>query len=337
MFEAFPHTKNFEGHTRRAGFELELTGLDAGEVSAIIQDQIGGEITAHSPLHHEICNTQSGDYTVELDSAMVAKLAAQLEAARPSATAENQLANPASLLDMAGRFLTDAAGELVPLEVVTPPLEHDQFDQLESLRASLQQKHAQGTRAAWLNAFGMHINPDIYSDKVDETRDILRAFVLLYAWLKKELNIDPARRVLTFIDPFPASYLSVILQPDYAPNWEGLIGDYLHHNPTRNRALDLLPLFAYLHSDCLKTLDQTTQRQVKARPTYHYRLPNCDIDDPDWRIAHGWNSWVAIETLAKNKDKLRHMMERYHSVRSDPLHWISNRWIEETEAVLRDV
>lgn len=37
---------------------------------------------------------------------------------------------------------------------------------------------------------------------------------------------------------------------------------------------------------------------VKARPAYHYRLPNCLIDEPDWRLAREWNTWVAVERLA---------------------------------------
>ncbi|OBX33760.1 putative amidoligase enzyme [Halomonas elongata] len=37
-----------------------------------------------------------------------------------------------------------------------------------------------------------------------------------------------------------------MLDPDYQPDLRTLIDDYLEYNPTRNRELDLLPLFAYL-------------------------------------------------------------------------------------------
>ena len=45
----------------------------------------------------------------------------------------------------------------------------------------LHEASAQGTRASVLYAFGMHINPEIPSDHPAMLRDVLRAFVLLYA------------------------------------------------------------------------------------------------------------------------------------------------------------
>ena len=43
---------------------------------------------------------------------------------------------------------------------------------------------------------------------------------------------------------------------------------------------------------------------MSARPTFHYRLPNCRVDEPDWRIAHEWNAWVTVEALAADEDAL---------------------------------
>jgi len=44
---------------------------------------------------------------------------------------------------------------------------------------------------------------------------------------------------------------------------------------------------------------------IKPRPTWHYRLPNCLIDDPDWSLRDPWHEWVRIETLAADQDALQ--------------------------------
>jgi hypothetical protein len=43
---------------------------------------------------------------------------------------------------------------------------------------------------------------------------------------------------------------------------------------------------------------------IKPRPTWHYRLPNCLIDDPDWSLRDPWREWVRIEKLAADPDAL---------------------------------
>jgi hypothetical protein len=43
---------------------------------------------------------------------------------------------------------------------------------------------------------------------------------------------------------------------------------------------------------------------IKPRPAWHYRLPNCLIDDPEWSLARPWSEWVTIERLAADPDRL---------------------------------
>jgi hypothetical protein len=50
---------------------------------------------------------------------------------------------------------------------------------------------------------------------------------------------------------------------------------------------------------------------VKPRPAFHYRLPNCMLDEPDWRIAREWNTWVAVERLAHDTARLAEMSRDY--------------------------
>lgn len=66
-------------------------------------------------------------------------------------------------------------------------------------------------------------------------------------FLNKDAKVDIARKITPYIDNFPKEYIIKILQEDYKPTMEELIQDYLKFNPTRNRSLDMLPIFAYIN------------------------------------------------------------------------------------------
>jgi hypothetical protein len=126
---------------------------------------------------------------------------------------------------------------------------------------------------------------------------------LLYDWLVEEARIDFTRKLSSFIDPFPEPFRRKVIDPDYRPDVDGLIDDYLADNPTRNRPLDMLPAFATLRHDRVLAAAKEHD-QVKPRPTFHYRLPNCCVDDPAWTFAQEWNRWVAVERLAEDRVRL---------------------------------
>jgi len=327
-FNTLPHPKNESGKSRRAGFEFELTGVNLQGCAELIAELFGGKPSYNHSLEAEITDTNAGTFKVELDAHMIKKLASELEEER--ATSKGDIINMNKLRAHISDWIGNATEKLVPFEIVTPPMSFKQFSKLEELRERLHSAQAKGTKAGFVNAFGMHINPEIPSDKVDDIRDILRAFLILYPWLKKVMNIDLTRRILTYIDPFPVAYVKLMLAKDYAPDWGGFITDYLQHNPTRNRALDLLPLFAHVRPDSLSPLKDADRKLIKARPAFHYRFPNCEIDNPDWRIARDWNYWVDIESLASDKKKLTEMASAYLTFMEKPLHRFSDDWVQET-------
>lgn len=308
---------NIKGKPRRAGFEFELTGIKPPVLAAIIADCFGGRIVCHHSLSLEVCDTEFGDFVVEMDTTVVKKIAAKLE------TKEDD-----TLLRKASKWIADVAEQVVPYEIVTPPLEFEAFDRLEQLMDHLRKANAKGTRDAWVNAFGMHINPDISSDDVNMLRDTLRAFVILYPWLKQVMDVDPARRVLPFIDPFPNNYVKVLLNEHYHPTLDAFIKDYLYYNPTRNRALDYLPLFEHLRPGTSAQLVESERKLVKARPAFHYRLPNFDIDNPEWTIARDWNYWVEVENLSCDKTRLSRLSADYLKFLDNPFNIFSNEWVE---------
>jgi len=327
LFKKPTYTRNPEGKPRKVGFEFELAGIEPQACAELVADLFDGTIQAKHSLEIEIAGTPMGTFKVELDAKMLKDIAKKLEKEQPEA--KNKLLDTNSISTYISKWVGELAGQVVPLEIVTPPLICEQFQQLETLRKELCKKKATGTKAAFTNAFGMHINPEITSKKVEHIHDIMRAFLVLYPWLKEVMEIDLSRQLLTYIDPFPNEYVTLVLAENYAPSLDGFIDDYLEHNPTRNRVLDMLPLFAYLKPDSLDGLKEEDRKLVKARPTFHYRLPNCEIDNPDWSIARDWNYWVEIEKLAEDKQKLANMASAYLTFLDKPFHAFSNNWVEQ--------
>lgn len=323
-FKEPPVLENAEGKDRRVGFEFEYAGVALPACAGIIKDLLGGKVIEENECNLRVRGTRLGTFALELDARIVQNFVTALKD-REIKAEEISPALP-RLMRKTGKLAGDLAAQVAPFEIVTPPLTLGQLPELEKLRATLQEHHAQGTKAAFVNAFGMHINPDVPSLKVESLRDHLRAFLILYPWLKHMLGVDITRRMLTYIDPFPQRYVELVLAEDYAPTIDNFIQDYVTHNPTRNRALDMLPLFAFMTKDAIKDVQQV--ELVKPRPTFHYRLPNCEMDDTGWRVAQGWNSWVEVEQLAASKRQLRRMAGEYLSFLDGTFHMFSDAWEE---------
>jgi hypothetical protein len=134
--------------------------------------------------------------------------------------------------------------------------------------------------------------------------------------------------VAPYIRPFPEVYRRKILEVAYRPTWEEFVDDYVKDNPTRNRPLDVLPLFAHLRREMVEAA--VDDSNVKARPTFHYRLPNCEIDRADWSPASAWNRWVLVERLAADTDRRRHMADAYLDMVQLPFLTQGRRWARET-------
>jgi hypothetical protein len=74
---------------------------------------------------------------------------------------------------------------------------------------------------------------------------------------------------------------------------------------------------------------------VKARPTFHYRLPNCDIGNPDWNLDLSIEMWMAVEALATHKslDELRDSMK---NDLEKILPSSTRQWVETSAQHLKD-
>lgn len=308
-----------EGEERRVGVEIELSGLGYEQLVRLAEELLGGTAVLESRYVSAI-DTPSGAFVIELDSDPVKDL--NLEDERL----------PRSVRELGGQAMDviDAAAErIVPLEIITPPLPLSELDHIETLMDKLRQAGALGSREAIYFAFGLQLNPELPDLRTTTLVRYFQAFAALYDWLKSRHQLDISRKFTSYIEPWSARYCDLLMADNYAPDQRQMMRDYLHSNPTRNRALDLLPLFAWLDKPLL---DQyVNDPRIKSRPTLHYRLPDCDIDNPDWHFSSVWNDWVVVEQLANHAEDLAQLRALYRESRKISLRNLTRSW-QETSA-----
>jgi hypothetical protein len=318
-----PHRlHNSAGAVRSLGVELEFAGVEVADIGRIIVALFGGRLETISRFEYKVVGTCLGTFAVEIDLALLKErsylkfldfMGVELD--------------PESLRQ-AEDTLARVASTLVPHEIGSPPLPMTETYRLEQLRARLQAAHALGTRASLRYAFGLQFNPEIPALDAGTALDYLRAFLLLVDWLEQQAQVALARRLSPFINDFHQSYIRSVLDPDYAPSLERLIDDYIEANPTRNRPLDMLPLFAYLDPERVRRDLREAKIKIHPRPTFHYRLPNCLIDDPDWTLAREWSGWVAVDDLAQDPHKIKRMSLDYLQRRGHLVMGYDEDWAE---------
>jgi Putative amidoligase enzyme len=326
MFQIPDRTLNSDGTERRVGFEFEYTGVSLATSSAIIQSLAGGHVEQHHRFSYSVKETRFGDFQVESDASILAQRKwdkyMRLFGIEPEQSVVGETLES---------IIENVAEELVPYEIVTPPIPMSKMDFVEDLRAKLHEAGAKGTHARFYAAYGMQFNPEMPDFKVETLLGYMRAFFLLYDRLLASEDVPLARKILPFIDPFPTEYVEQVLDPAYNPkSLESFMRDYLELSPTRNRPLDWLPLFAYLDKDLVFEYD-VEKELIKARPTLHYRLPSSLIDDPKWSIAEEWNKWVEIEQLSSDPKKIELMSKEF--LRLGPLKMIrgmNEMWIKRS-------
>ncbi len=298
-FEALPWTDNHDGQPRQVGVEMEMAGVEVDVMAEAVMAEVGGHWDQESAFSGHVRDAAHGDYRIELDASILTtrgyldslkKLGIELE--------------PGELRDNLESVLSRLAGVVVPHELVCPPLPVSELPAIESIRARLHRAGARGTQSSALYAFGLQFNIEIHERSASALLDVLRAFFLRYPGIVEREGIDLSRKLTPFVQPFPEDYVVRVLDLEYAPDLNGLIDDYLRFTPTRNRPLDLLPLFAWL-DERLVAAAPVEHHLIKPRPTWHYRLPNCLIDDPDWSLHGPWAEWVAVERLAIDSGRLR--------------------------------
>lgn len=302
-FRRPPIEDNSQGQTRSVGVELEFAGLTADASARALAAALGGTVMERDPHSFVIQDTELGDISIELDSRYL----------HPD---KNALLGVGPKL---ASWIASAARLVVPCELVSAPVPFDRLHRFDRATEVLRQAGAKGTQDGALYAFGLHFNPETPRLDPETIVSVVKAFVLLNAWLRRQVAPDPTRDLLGFADPFPDEYVRRIVSPDYWPEIPDLIDDYLLANPTRNRDLDVLPLLLFL--DEAKVRARLPNEKIGKRPTFHYRLPDARVSDPGWSIAPDWNRWVAVERLAVDRPRLERLGGAYLDFEGEAKSW----------------
>ncbi|SDH04460.1 amidoligase family protein [Roseospirillum parvum] len=296
-----PRTLNPEGAPRRIGVELEFAAVSAGEGARLVAGLFGGRVVEEDPHRFRIIDSRLGDFTAELDSQYVHRAEGDAETA-PDDPLEALLDG---FQDRLRAFFGDLGSAVIPCEVVCPPVPLASLPDLEELVGALVKAGAEGTRAHPFHAFGAQLNLEIAEGGTPWIVDVLKAYLLLSDWLRAIIDVDLTRRLVAFADPFPRDYVARVVDPAYRPDLSTLIDDYLAANPTRDRELDMLPLFTWLDEGRVRA--RIDDPRVKARPALHYRLPDANLGQPGWSLTLEWSRWAVVERLAARRSVLEAM------------------------------
>lgn len=311
------HTK--QGDLRRVGFEIEFSGLSLQQATDTVIHCLDGELVEQTEAEKSIQVEGLGVFQVEIDWTLLKDVA--------SASANDSKSVP--FLEQIGNLATT----LVPVEVVAPPIPVDNLYRLDSLVNALRCAGATGTGESLVAAYGVHINPELPSLSEEVVASYVRAACLLQWWLAEVHAVDLMRKVSPYIDLYPRAYLQQVLARDRM-TMDDIFSDYLEHNATRNRAIDLLPLLAEIDEG--RVYDTVDDPRIKARPTIHYRFPDCRIEDSNWSLRKSWDIWCVVERLAAEPHALDELSRRFRRAQRVVLGVDRSKWVKDVDAWLRD-
>ena len=315
-----------EAKIRCAGFEFEYAGVEPETVILALKDRFGGEIDKINDFHFKL-KTDLGTFKVMIDAQFL--LNSQLRKWVNKYKLDGFI--DLETVKKIEKLIATVGEQFVPFELTTPPMKFTALGYVDEVKTILQSLGAKGTKSSPVYAFGMHINPQVRSLEVTQILSDLCAFFVLYEYIVEWLKPDLSRRITPYIDPFDAKYRRLVLDTSYQPSMRQFIEDYLHYNPTRNRALDMLPLLCYIDEE--KVRSRLPDEKIGKRPTYHYRLPDSCVDEERWTPAIGFNSWMLVEMLSSNVQLLHGLSNRCIQYLDRPLGALEKEeWIKEVKS-----
>ncbi len=316
-----PVITNPSGEERKVGYEFEFTGVEMNDVTKIIQALFGGTIKKKSTYEYEILETKFGSFTLELD----AQLLRDKKYEKTLKLIGIDITTLKNIQTIEGK-LKDLASSVVPFEIITPPIPLSEMSELNGLLDELRNWKAKGTGSSMFYAFGLHINPEVSDTSPESLLNHLKAYIMLDPWIRVDAKINMSRKVTPYIKEFGEDYAQLLMSSGYKPSLRDLISDYFSYGNSRNRPLDMLPLFMHLDKEYTKQF--LTETITSSRPTYHYRLPNCSIEDERWSLASEWNRWVLVETLAEDEKALEQYSRAYLKLKKETVIGFEQKWIK---------
>jgi hypothetical protein len=320
-----PLPEDERGRVRRVGVEIELTHLDVPTIAAIVAAVFDGAVSPETDYLVRVA-TDLGEFRVEADLKLLQRIGRH--------RAEH--GESGALVSAAREAMAQLAEKIAPYEVVAPPVPYPSLPLFDELTAALRHEGGQGSDAGLLQALGLHLNPQVPRETADSIYAHLRAYAALEPWLRLRRAADVTRRLTPFADAYPEPYVEALLARAEAPPLPELIREYLHHNPTRNRGLDALPLFLHLDPD--RVMAVVTDPRIKPRPTFHYRLPDSRLGDAGWHVTDEWIHWLVVERVAASPALMESLAGEYLALLRHR-RWSSapGVWAERAESLLSQI
>ncbi|QBF29952.1 amidoligase family protein [Thalassococcus sp. S3] len=289
-FSDLPVSETRRGKERRIGVEIEFGGLTLEETADVLGRALGGTVTNKNGKWR-ITDTSIGEVTFYLDTRFRQDISA-----------------------LQSEWIDAAARSVIPVEIITKPLSHSELNELSALETLLRAEGALGSRRSLFLGVGVHFNVEVRSLDLDDILPVLRAYAMVERALRRADPVDITRDITTFVDPYPKALARhLALAPP--GSMDELISLYLTHAPSRDHGLDMLCIFAEIAPE--RVARAVNDSAVSARPTFHFRLPECRIDEADWSLVQEWQRWVAIETIAESDGLLRELAELWAEDRSE--------------------
>lgn len=277
-----------DGSLRRVGVEIEFLGPSAQVAAEALAHDLSGSCQAEDPHAFKVSGTHLGDLLVETD----------LRHVHPDRHPELGL----RLGRRVAAWLGTVASPFVPRELITAPMHIARLPEVDTVVTSLRSAGAYGRGTVLWGSLGLHFNIDPPRLDAATVTAFLKAFLLVNDRLRREIVRGSFRRALVLPPDYPQAYKRRVVNPDYWPDLPQLTDDYLAANPTRKRALDLLPLLAHLDEERVRSV--LPHEKIGSRPVFHYRLPHAHLSDPAWSIMPDWERWLLVERRALNLEEL---------------------------------
>lgn len=315
------------------GFEFEVGNVGVQGLAIGLAEKMGGKLEYASSFEVVLENSALGKLKVERDTHLLTSLAY-----RDWLSGLGVDFSPGSEGERWERNVDNLSRQLIPCEIVTSPIPMTRLASLHELLAVIEDMEGEGTQSSFYYAFGLHMNPAIPSAESSSLLAYLQSFLLLSDWIIEDAGTDFARRFFTkYIDPFPKAYSELLLHPDYAPDIVTFMDDYLRFNPTRNRSLDMLPIFCEIDRDrVLAYVKESEKPLIKGRPAFHYRLPDCRVGESGWALEDEWNRWQLVEVLASDSEKRLDLLEAWQSEQAKFRFSHRAAWIERVQQFVNE-
>ncbi|MBM1170316.1 amidoligase family protein [Microvirga arabica] len=271
-----------DGSARRVGVEVEFLGPSVSAAAAALARDLGGVVEPEDPHAVKVRGTRLGNLSIELD----------LRHIHPARHPDLDV----GLGRRGAAFLGTLVSPFVPRELITAPIPAAQLGDVDKALASVRSVGARGRGVIFQNSLSLHFNIDPPSLDVRTLTAFLKGFLLVSDDLRRQTARGSLRLALALPPDYPESYKERVLARDYWPGLPDLTADYLAANPTRQRALDLLPVLAHLNEAQVR--QALPREKIGPRPVFHYRLPHAYLSDPDWSILPDWYGWLKVERIA---------------------------------------